>query len=131
MPIAPGPVNGLNGSMTCHPVVVVHSLAEVRRAAATARAQHRGVTLLSAPGAALAGGCLWWQQLVAIARAEFPDVPIIDILDCADDTTQAWAAARIGLTCLVLAPGAPGRGQLRAAVAAIGGTVLCQRPELA
>ncbi len=116
--------------MTRHPVTVVHSLAEVRRALTAARANGHGVTLLSARGAALSAGCLWWQRLVAIARAEFPDVAVTDILDCADDTTQAWAAARIGLRCLVLGPGAPGRVHLRAALTSIGGTLLCRRPDL-
>lgn len=114
--------------MTLHPVTVVHSLEEVRRALRAARARGHGATLLSARGAALSAGCLWWSRLVAQARAEFPDVAVIDILDCADDTTQAWAAARIGLTRLVLDPGAPGRWRLRAALAAIGGSVLCHRP---
>lgn len=130
MPIAPGPVNGLKGPMTRHLVTVVHSLAEVRRALMTARASGHGVTLLSARGAALSGGCLWWQHLISIGRAEFPDVPVIDILDCADDTTQAWAAARIGLRCLVLDPGAPGRSHLRAALTSLDGTLLCFRPDL-
>lgn len=114
--------------MILHPVTVVHSLAEARHALTAARANGHGVTLLSAPGAAVSAGCLWWQRLVITARAAFPDVAVTDILDCADDTTQAWAAARIGLRCLVLAPSAPGREHLRGALASLGGTLLCRRP---
>ena len=88
--------------MTLPKATVVHSLAEARRAMASARKTGRAITLLSARGAALFAGCLWWREMIAIVRDEYPDVAMVDVLDCADDTAQAWAAVRIGLRHLVL-----------------------------
>ena len=61
----------------------------------TGRAWRFGVpvTLLSAPGAALFAGCGWWRALVEQARAEFADVAIDDILDCADASGLAAGSA--------------------------------------
>ena len=78
--------------MELYPATIVHGLGD----ALAALAPGRPVTLLSAPGAALHAGCGWWRSVVAAARARHPDVPCIDILDCADATGQALAALRIG-----------------------------------
>ena len=66
------------------------------------------VTLLSAPGAALFAGCLWWREIVAAARAVFPNTEAVDILDCADASGLALGALRSGVRRLVLWPDAPG-----------------------
>jgi hypothetical protein len=107
-----------------YPAVVVHSLAEARVVLACGRP----VTLLSGEGAALYAGCGWWRALVAAARTEFPLVPIVDLLDCADASGQALAALRIGLRHLILAPHAPGRARVAAIVAGLGGALLAERP---
>lgn len=107
-----------------YPATIVHSLAEARATLAL----DRPVTLLSAPGAALYAGCGWWKALVDQARAAHPDVPCIDILDCADGTGAALAALRIGLCRLVLWPSAPGRPAAAAIAAARGGFVLKEAP---
>lgn len=91
--------------MQLYPAVVVHGLADARRA----MARGRPVTLVSAPGAGVYAGCLWWQALITQVRREYPDVPMVDVLDCADASGQALAALRIGLTRLVLWPDAFGR----------------------
>ena len=57
--------------MTLHPAVVVHGLADAEAALAVGRP----VTLLSAPGAALYAGCLWWREMVARARAAIRRCP--------------------------------------------------------
>lgn len=111
--------------MRLYPAVVVHGMADVRRALAAGGP----VTLLSAPGAGLYGGCLWWRELIARGRAEFPEAMMIDVLDCADGTAQAWAALRIGVRRLVLLRGAPGRHHLARAVRAQGGLLLADRPQ--
>ncbi len=106
------------------PAVVVHGLADVR----VALAHGLPVTLLSAEAAALYAGCGWWRALVAAARAEFPQVPIEDLLDCADASGQALAALRVGLRQLILWPDAPGRSRVAAIVAGLGGVLLAERP---
>ena len=84
--------------MEIYPAVVVHGLPDAVAALARSAAEGRPVTLLSAPGAALYAGCGWWKALIDAAREAHPNVPCMDILDCADGTGQALAAAhdRIG-----------------------------------
>lgn len=106
------------------PAVVVHSLGDARAALTPGRP----VTLLSGEGAALYAGCGWWRSLVAAARAEFPQIPTDDVLDCAEASGQALAALRIGLRYLILTQGAPGRERIEAIVAAQGGILLAERP---
>jgi len=107
------------------PAVIVHGLDDARLVLAVGRP----VTLLSAPGAALYAGCGWWAALVRLARAEFPDVPVADILDCNDGAGQALAALRIGQRTLVLARSAPGWEEVAATAARQGGRVLASAPD--
>lgn len=107
-----------------YPAVVVHSLADAR----IVLAHGRPVSLLSGQGAALYAGCGWWRALVAAARAEFPLIPVADILDCADASGQALAALRIGLRHLILTHDAPGRGRVASITADLGGVLLSERP---
>ena len=88
----------------------------------------RPVTLLSAPGAALFAGCLWWRQLIALGHAEFPDQRFDDVLDCADAPGQAMAALRTGQLRLVLDPACPAFAAVTAAAAPLGAEVLAARP---
>jgi hypothetical protein len=106
------------------PAIMVHGLDD----ALTALAANAPVTLLSGPGAALYAGCGWWQAVIAEARAAYPDVQCIDILDCADGTGQAMAALRIGVCRLVLSPDAPGRDSVDFIARAQGGFVLSEPP---
>jgi len=75
------------------PAVVIHGLADAR----LALSRQRPVTLLSAPGAALYAGCLWWQALVAAAGTDNPA-----FLDCADAPGRAVEALRLGLRGIIL-----------------------------
>jgi hypothetical protein len=110
--------------MIVHPAVIVHGLADARAALAPGRP----VTLLSAPGAALFGGCLWWRQVAAAVRSEYPHIETIDILDCADASGLAMSALRSGVHRLVLWPRAPGHAKVAAIAARQGGFVLPQPP---
>jgi hypothetical protein len=110
--------------MDIYPAVIVHGLSD----AVSALASGAPVTLLSAPGAALYAGCGWWRALIEEARAQYPDVPCIDILDCADATGHAMAALRIGISRLVLWPDAPGRQAVVAIANAQEGFVLAEAP---
>lgn len=110
--------------MELPPAIIVHDV----RAAVAALRPGGAVTLLSAPGAGLYGGCMWWRDLVATARAVHPATLCVDVLDCADGTTQALAALRIGVCRLVLWPSAPGREAAVAIAAGQGGFVLAGPP---
>jgi hypothetical protein len=123
--------------MENYPAVIVNGLADAVAALARTAAHdadHRGeaggggITLLSAPGAALYAGCGWWRALIEAARRHHPDVRCMDILDCADGTGQAMAALRIGVTRLVLWPDAPGRDAVVAIAESMGGFVLAAAP---
>jgi hypothetical protein len=107
-----------------YPAVIVHGLDH----AAAALAPGRPVTLLSAPGAALYAGCLWWRELVGLARAQHPSVPVMDALDCADAPGQALAAIRIGQRTLILDASLPGFAAVQAIAAERGLMLLTERP---
>jgi hypothetical protein len=107
-----------------YPAVTVHGLADAR----TVLAISRPVTLLSAPGAALFGGCGWWRAVIAQARREHPAVLFDDVLDCADASGLALGALRTGQRRLVLDPAAPGWRAVAAIAASLGGEVLTSRP---
>jgi hypothetical protein len=107
-----------------YPAVVVHGVAHAHTVLAIGGA----VTLLSAPGAALFAGCAWWRAVIERARSEHPDVPIDDILDCADAPGLALGALRIGQRRLLLSPTAPGWQSVAAIAESLGGEVLTSRP---
>ena len=107
-----------------YPAVVIHGLADARAALAIGCP----VTLLSARGAALYAGSGWWRAVIARAHAEYSDVPMADILDCADASGLALGALRIGQRLLVLDPRAPGWHSVAAIAAEQGGTMFTSRP---
>jgi hypothetical protein len=107
-----------------YPAVVIHGLTDARAVLALAMP----VTLLSAPGAALYAGCGWWRALIDRARREHPEVPVDDILDCADASGLALGAIRTGQRRLILLPAAPGWHAVATIAASHGGEVLTSRP---
>jgi hypothetical protein len=112
--------------MAAPPAVIVHGLTD----AVTAMRASRGasVTLLSAPGAALFAGCLWWRQVVRQAAEMVPHEHVSDVLDCADGSGAALSALRIGQRAIVLHPGSPGFPAVTAIAAARGAVVLTAPP---
>ncbi len=107
-----------------YPAVVIHSLAEGRKALAF----RQPVTLLSPRGAALFAGTLWWHALLKRLREECPQVLMHDILDCGDASGLALGALRIGQRSIVLDPAAPGWASVAASAASRGGEVLTMPP---
>jgi hypothetical protein len=84
--------------MKLPPAVIVHSLPDARLALGPGHP----VTLLSAPGAALYAGSLWWRSLMDLARAEYPGAEAPDLLDCAGAAGRALEALRAGQRAIVL-----------------------------
>jgi hypothetical protein len=100
--------------MVLPPAVIVHGLDQAR----TALAPGRPVTLLSAPGAALYAGCLWWSALINAAGTDYPT-----LLDCADAPGRALEALKLGLPGIVLTC-EPGNFAIVANIAAGQGALL-------
>lgn len=111
--------------MVLPPAVIVHGLADAQSALALGVP----VTLLSAPGAGLFAGCLWWREMVAVARATSSMAEIIDVLDCADASGLALGALRCGIKRLVLWPDAPAWAAVAEIARREGGFVLRQAPD--
>jgi hypothetical protein len=77
--------------------IIVHSLAHARAALAAARAARVPVMLASAAGAGGYAGPLWFKSLIEAARADFPEVEITAVLDCANEAGTTLAALRHGI----------------------------------
>jgi len=92
------------------PAVIVHGLEHARLALAPGHP----VTLLSAPGAALYAGCLWWQQLLAQSGHIGPA-----LLDCAAAPGRALEALKLGLSGIILQNPPPAIAQIAAAQQAL------------
>lgn len=107
-----------------YPAVVIHGLADAR----AVLIHQRPVALLSATGAALYAGSLWWRAVIDRIRGEYADVAIWDILDCADASGLALGALRIGVRRIVLDPAAPGWAAVADVAASMGAEVLTMRP---
>ncbi len=107
-----------------YPAVIVHGAEDVRAALSPGLK----LTLLSGPGAALYAGCLWWRELANLARQEFPGLVMADVLDCSDAAGRALEAIRVGQSCLILSPAAPGFAAVAAIAEAGGLTLLRERP---
>src|SRR5689334_22093692 len=110
--------------MSRYPAVIVHGMNDARRALEGGLP----ATLLSARGAGIYAGCLWWRGLIAAARGEYPDTPFEDILDCADAPGRALAALRAGQRQIVLSPKVTSYGAVRAAAETLGAEILPARP---
>ena len=103
----------------------MHGLADARSALALGMP----VTLLSAPGAGLFAGCLWWREMVAEAHVISSLAGTIDVLDCADASGLALSAVRCGITRLVLWPNAPAWPAVAEIARRQGGFVLQRAPD--
>lgn len=80
--------------------VLVHEIADARAALAAARALGDGVVLVSPPSGAASLGAGWWQAMLRLAAAEYPEVEVTAILDCGARADLAQAALRQGLAAL-------------------------------
>lgn len=99
--------------------VRIRGLAEGREALARARAEGRRIAIASIPDGAAAAGALWFAEIAATLRAEFPDTLADAILDCGDAPGTALGALRAGATTLAYSGPDPER---LAQIAAVSGT---------
>jgi hypothetical protein len=112
--------------MAAGPAVIVNGLEDA--VAVLRAARGAPVTLLSAPGAALFGGCQWWRAVVRQAREAVPGDAAADVLDCADASGLAVSALRLGQSAIVVHADAPGYASVVAIAATCGATVLAVAP---
>jgi hypothetical protein len=110
--------------MIIHAPVIVHGLTDAKAALTLGLP----VTLLSAPGAAMFAGCVWWREMVEAARVASPETEAMDILDCGDASGMAMGSLRSGICRLVLWPEAPGWASVAAIAEGQGGFVLSAAP---
>jgi hypothetical protein len=75
----------------------IHGLADARAAMTAAADLGVPVLLVSAPGAGCYAGPGWFRALTERLRAEFPQVALTAVLDCADSPGAALAALREGV----------------------------------
>lgn len=106
------------------PAVVVHGLDHARQALRPGYP----VILVSAEAAAGYAGCLWWRELMAVARAAYPATVARDLLDCGAAPGLAMAALRAGQRALVLDPACPAYATVASAAGLLGAIVLPARP---
>jgi hypothetical protein len=99
------------------PAVVVYDRPQITQVTAL----RRPVTLLSPPGFACYGGCLWWHAIV-----EGFDLP--SLLDCADAGGRALEALRLGLPGIVLSAEAPNFARIALIAAECGALLLTTAP---
>jgi hypothetical protein len=112
--------------MAAGPAVIVNGLDDAVLVLRAARGAP--VTLLSAPGAALYAGCLWWRAVVRQALEAVPGGDVADVLDCADAGGLAVSALRMGQQAIVLYPEAPGHAAVVGIAAGCGARVLPAPP---
>ena len=77
--------------------IIVHSLEDARAALAAAAELGVPIALRSAPGAAAYLGPQIFRAIIEAARAEYPEVNAVGVLDCGEDAGFALAALRHGI----------------------------------
>jgi len=108
--------------------ITVHGLEDARAGLRAAAALGRGVTFVSAPSAGVHGGPLWFVELIAAARAEFPNVAQEWIVDCGAEAGRSLAALRAGLKQVVYSGDAGTYTKLAQIAAQLGATILREAP---
>jgi len=90
-------------------IVIVHTIDDVRAALRSAQGP---ITLQSAPDAIFYAGSLYLLTMFQQAKAEFPDVGAIFILDCGDAGAETISAMQIGHTHIRTSAPQPLRAKL-------------------
>ena len=104
------------------------SAAQLQTALTAGAETGRPIVALSAVGASGFAGAGWFKALIDQGRAEFPDVPLTAILDCADRAGDIPAALKRGITHVVFTGHAQTGEKLQDVAAQMGAVILPQRP---
>jgi hypothetical protein len=105
---------------TLPPAIIIQGIGDLRAALEAASSLNRALTVLSIPGAASSAGAPWFHALIRAGSAEFAQVPLTAILDCADQPGHALAALRTGCRDLLLLESVPAWPRVRAIAEAAG-----------
>ncbi|MDP6708772.1 MAG: hypothetical protein QF893_20705 [Alphaproteobacteria bacterium] len=108
---------------------MVHDLAHVRAALASAAAAATPAHLVTPPGGAHYAGPDFYAEIVRIAAAEHPAATYRLTLDCGDDAALAITALGQGWTSLVLGGGAKPRAKVTAVASRFQATLFSRRPK--
>jgi len=106
----------------------IHGLPHLRAALTAGAEAGRPIVVLSAVGASGFAGAGWFAALTEQGRAEFPDVPLTAILDCADRAGDVPAALKRGITHIVFTGHPEAAIRLRDIAGQMGATILLERP---
>ena len=116
-----GALNGDAGTGKPHPdggtALVVHDLDQARAALMAARDLDTPVLILTAPGAAMAGGPLYLKLLLERAASDVAGARWSALIDCGDRAGDVFAALDAGWTRLAFA-GTPEAGARLAEIVA-------------
>ena len=93
--------------------IIIHSLADARAALAAAQELGVPVVLATAVGAGGYAGAMWFNAVIEAARADFPSVPVVTILDCSGEAGTVLNALRHGLKRVRFSGGAAALKRLR------------------
>jgi fructose/tagatose bisphosphate aldolase len=107
---------------------MVHGLGQASAACAAAAEAGRPIILLSAPNAAQFAGIGWFKALVDEARALYPGVDLIGVLDCGDAAGRAMQAMAHGIGHLVFDEASPALPRLRGLAARHGTELATELP---
>jgi hypothetical protein len=105
---------------TVPPAIIIHGIEDLRAALKAAASLDHALTVLSIPGAASSAGAPWFHALIQAGAAEFPQVKLTAVLDCADQPGHALAALRTGCRNLLLVDSSPAWPRVRAIAEAAG-----------
>lgn len=107
---------------------MVHGLEQARAACSAAAETRRAISLLSPPGCAQYAGIGWFTAVIAQARATYPDVDMIAVLDCGDAAGRALQALSHGMRYLIIDRDCPALGRLRDIAGQRQATILVEAP---
>jgi hypothetical protein len=110
-------------SLAVPPAIIVQGIEDLRAALKAASSLNRALTVLSIPGAAGSAGAPWFHALIQAGSAEFAQVALTGVLDCADQPGHALAALRAGCRDLMLLESVPAWPRVRAIADAAGARI--------
>ena len=107
---------------------IVHDLDQARAAVAAGEELGAPILLLTPVESAAALGTLWTRELAGHLRREHPEADLLVVFDCGDRAALAHEALRAGAEAVCVTGPEEQAGGLAEVAAALGKTVLADRP---